>query len=317
MRGPHPTVAVENDTETRQGAIRRDSVDVAGEDDVRVYYREAFDGTVVAPPMPSVSEIKSIRVDPDKEASLSGWRDAFDGQDPWSRPWWKDQMMFKAHRGTLVHFHLLSLIGDTASDTYFHDIGPSAYGYEEYHSEYCLRKWSKQAPSASEDTIPTPPNNKYDGEHAWDKTVRDVSWALNKFETWWDTRNTVLETETYGYSQEHGFGGQYDLLYKRADGTTVLCDLKTSSDIRFDHKLQLAAYGLLCDYDIDQYLVLRIDPSNQAVTTSANEHIPVTGNDASAPTDVWDRTANGLQHQFLGLADEWRVQYADVDLSVE
>jgi len=88
--------------------------------------------------VPSVSVIKGLRTDPEKEDALQGWRDRFDGQSSWSRPWWNDQKQFKAVRGT-VHFTILNALGDASGETYFHEVGDSDWGMEEYYSEYVLK----------------------------------------------------------------------------------------------------------------------------------------------------------------------------------
>lgn len=285
------------------GDIQRTQVDVSDDKSIRVYYSAANN----LPPMPSVSVIKGLREDPQKEADLQGWRERFDGQSSWGRPWWRDQRQFKAYRGTLIHFAILSELGDAAGDTHYHEVGDDDWGREEYYAEYCLKKWSKKAPSANSDEVPyTPRNNKYDGQHAWDKAVRGMQWAARQFkqqiiDSGHLDRADVLAVEDFVYDQEYGYGGQYDLLYTDADGDTVLADLKTSSAIRFDHKLQSAAYRRAVEstgVTVDACEIIRLDPDSEEVVISHS--------------DDWDRTLEGLEHEFLGLADRAHtVEYAN------
>jgi len=279
--------------------------DNADSDSIRVYY--APDSP--APPMPSVTTIKGVRVDPEKEDSLEGWRTRFDGQSAYGRPWYKDQKVFKGYRGTLIHFAILNELGDASGDTYFHDVGESDYGKEEYWAEYCLKKWSRQAPSANSDEVPyVPRNNQYDGEHAWDKAMRGMRWATKAFkEQIIDTghlrRENVIDVESFVFDTQYGYGGQFDLLYETDDGETILSDLKTSSAIRFGHKLQSAAYKRAVENErgitVDQTEVLRLHPDSETVEIERS--------------DEWDRSLQGLQHEFLGLCDKaWGIEYSDV-----
>lgn len=275
------------------------SAESTGDDDeekIRVYYSPHYD----APPMPSVTVIKGVMVDPEKEKALQGWRDRFDGQSQWGRPWYKDQKFFKAYRGTLVHFAILSALGDAAGNTYFHEVGDDNWGKEEYWAEYNLKKWSKKAPSANSDEVPyTPRANKYDGEHAWDKAVRGMKWATRTFkkeiiDNGLLSPENVIDVEEYVFDTEYGYGGQFDLLYEDDDGKIILSDVKTSSGVRFGHKLQGAAYKRAVeserDITIDECEIIRLHPDKENVEVSRSSD--------------WDRTLDGLEHQFLGLCDE-------------
>jgi hypothetical protein len=325
--------------------IQREQVPTQGEgpddiEEIRVYYR--LDDEVV--PMPSVSVVKALREDAEKKEILEGWRSHYDGKSKWARPWYEDQKTFKGHRGTLVHFAILDALGDASGDTYYHDVGPDDdnWGREEYYSEYCLKKWSKKAPSANceDPDIRAPRENRYDGEHAWDRAVRGLKWATRAFKLAvmdgversphfeWHGEGPpseigrlepqhVLAVEEYVYNDVDGYAGQYDLLYEYPadeDGDfipnatesdtevtewrTVLADIKTSSGVRFDHKLQSAAYKRAIETtsppnhgrQIDECEIIRLYPDDEVVELSRSTE--------------WARTLEGMEHEFLGLVDE-------------
>jgi hypothetical protein len=297
-------VATGADTTIDDDRVRRDEVSPSewpDDEQVRVYYTPDF--TFVGP---SVTTVTDCREDPEKDEALDGWRDAYDGQSSYARPWWRDQMVFKQLRGTLAHYAMLATIGDPSGDTYYHRVGSENYGFEEYQAEYHLRKWSQFAPSASVDDQLTPRNNEYDGEHAWDRAMRDISWCVDAFKDWWRDDWTVLETETFVTATPlssdgvaRGYGGQLDLFYENHHGETVVCDLKTSSGIRTGYKLQLAAYARALDRHVDRLEVARFHPDSETVEVEDD-------------TD-WQRTRQGLDAEFVGLLDQaHHVEYADV-----
>ena len=286
-------------------------------DDIRVY----FDPEDEMSPAPSVSVIKALRDDPEKAESLQGWRDRYNGRSQWARPWYKDQKIYKGYRGTLIHYTILSALAsqataaidghdpdseahlDASGDTYFHQVGDDGYGYEEYEAEYALKKWSKHAPSANTEEVPGPQDNEYDGEHAWDRAVREMRWAGKTFKSQYlDTGHidpaTVLAIEAFVCNPEHSYAGQFDLLYER-DGETILADLKTSSAIRFDHKLQTAAYASAVehclDIDVDACEIIRLHPDKEV-------------HECSHSSD-WDRSIEGLQYEFFALAERSQITY--------
>jgi len=284
---------------------RHDTEEYGDEQEIRVYYSER------TPPMPSVSVIKELREDPERDDALAGWSDRYDGQSQWGRPWWRDQRQFKASRGVLVHFVILSELGEAAGDTYYHRVGDDNWGREEYEAEYTLKKWSTNAPSANSTEVPyTPRENKYDGVHAWDKAKRGARWAASAFHEQIIQANvfdptSVEAVEEFVVDEMYGYGGQFDLLFEHEERGTVIGDLKTSSGVRFGNKLQLAAYAhaveTSSEYDVDSVddaVIFRLHPDSETVEVSwASE---------------WDRSLEGLTHEFLGLADHARhVAYPD------
>jgi len=94
-------------------------------------------------------------------------------------------------------------------------------------------------------------------------------------------------------------GTTIDLLYEDPERGTVLSDLKTSSAIRFDHKLQSAAYKRAIESSswgpdtIHECEVIRLHPDKETVELSRSPD--------------WDRTLEGLAYQFLGLVDHCQM----------
>jgi len=259
--------------------LDRDTIQM-GDEEGRIYFTK--DKSLV---VPSVTTITNVRVDEDKKAALEGWRDRYDGSTQYKSPHWKDQLKFKGWRGTLAHFAVLNDLGDISSgaQSYFEDVGGD-YSYEEYWAEYKLKTFGE-----------------YDGADAFDKAVRGINYFCNEFDDIAEergiTEDSVIEVETYVVDKEYGYGGQYDLLYENKDGETVLCDLKTSSGIRTDYKLQLAAYANAIDYDVDRWEVIRIDPSRKEVEVETDED--------------WYREQSDLYEQFLGLCYRTHKLYVD------
>lgn len=80
--------------------------------------------------------------------------------------------------------------------------------------------------------------------------------------TEWKKRNNIVEitSEISLVSEEFKYGGTIDMLYK-VDGKWILADIKTSSGVYVDHKIQVAAYAELCrehGYDIVEVWILHL-----------------------------------------------------------
>jgi len=110
----------------------------------------------------------------------------------------------------------------------------------------------------------------------------------------------VIGVEQFVYDEDYGYAGQYDLLYyyidEEGNRRNVLADVKTSSAVRFDHKLQSAAYKRAVESSewgpdtIHECEILRLYPDKEVVEVSRSPQ--------------WDRTLDGLAHEFLGLCDK-------------
>jgi hypothetical protein len=99
--------------------------------------------------------------------------------------------------------------------------------------------------------------------------IKQAEWAYDSFLNWSQEKDiTVVESEKPLVSEKHGFGGQFDL-YAMVCGSMELIDLKTSSGIYDEHKIQVAGgYKILLEenkYIIDRIRILNIPRTN-------NEH---------------------------------------------
>jgi len=154
---------------------------------------------------------------------------------------------------------------------------------------------------------PAPPMPSVTTIKGVDKAMRGMRWATKAFkEQIIDTghlrRENVIDVESFVFDTQYGYGGQFDLLYETDDGQTILSDLKTSSAIRFDHKLQSAAYKRAVEsrknIEIDQTEVIRLHPDSETVEIERS--------------DEWDRSLRGLQHEFLALCDKcWNCEHSE------
>lgn len=270
--------------------VERGSVEIDGIGNVR-FYKDVDSGIEHA----SVTSIKDTRWTPDKDEGIQSWKNYRDGPKGTGQHW-EDIRDFKGHRGTLAHYACLDPLAER-----------ELYGDEEAESEQWIGDFGD-----------------YRGVDAQDKALRGVSWATNQFETVVDevgiSNGTVMEVEQYVWHDDPPFGGQYDLLYETADGTTRLCDLKTSklklngdyndetgdtakaADI-FDtasltedawsrlegYALQLSAYQRGCDFDIDECEVIWLSPDTHNVRVVRSDDLP--------------RTMDSYWREFAGLSE--------------
>jgi len=285
-------------------SLERDSIEIGG-DDRRIYFDRATERMGL-----SVSTVTDIRDNPEKKAALRGWRNAYDGSDSDSFPHHVEQMVYKQLRGTLGHYAILSNLGDVPK------------GDEEIEAEYILKNWDEERPSAQRDDV----NHQGDdhsiyGEQAWSKCMRDLSWVTSEFYDVADEEGinpeTTIATEDYVSFDDPLYRGQFDLLYEPPNGPVTLCDLKLSSGIRYDYKLQIAAYrnailhtdGYPDEYDegttsqnplhevdeIPRVQIIRLHPDSEVVEIQTN--------------DDWDTSIEELTAEFLALveraSEEW------------
>jgi hypothetical protein len=263
---------------------RGNLVDHTSEEATRIYYDERDEWMGL-----SVSDIKSYREDADKADAIAGWEQHYDGSSEYKSPHYKEQLAFKQARGTLGHYCVLSQLDNSLEKT-----------DEERSAEALLKNWASERPAMIETDVPYHGDpNAYDGEQAWSKAMRDINWAMEQFESIAEkvgiTADSTITVEEYVRNDDVNapYGGQFDLLFENDNGHTVLADLKFSSDIRLDHKLQLAAYAAACEYDVDELAVIWLSPDKDDATY--------------CPDDEWERSREGLTSEFIGLADRARV----------
>jgi hypothetical protein len=68
---------------------------------------------------------------------------------------------------------------------------------------------------------------------------------VNVYAEWWKASGWKLRlSEAMVIAPSTGYGGTFDLLAYDADGRTVLCDLKTGSNVYREAILQLCSYGM-------------------------------------------------------------------------
>jgi hypothetical protein len=73
----------------------------------------------------------------------------------------------------------------------------------------------------------------------------DLINSVLAFQDWFKSSGLrVILGDTAVASLDHGFGGKFDFLALDQDGRLVIGDFKTSSGIREDYALQVAAYGV-------------------------------------------------------------------------
>ena len=183
--------------------------------------------------LPSVSTVLDQTPEPE---GLKQWKKNFDGTG--GKPHWEDILMYKANRGTLIHYRLLNglLDGDM-------------HGPEEASSESTLRDSGN-----------------------WERYKEDLSFAVDAWQEIKQSRgitqDNVLDMECFVTNTDLGYAGQFDLLYIDKDGQVVLADLKTSKRIYPKHKKQLVAYDNALNLETDMLEIIRIHPDTQTWETS-------------------------------------------------
>lgn len=265
--------------------LDRDTLPI--DDEPRVYYSQTLKWMAL-----SVSTITGVREDPEKEAILDNWRSSYDGSDDDSYPHYREQTVYKQLRGTLGHYAILSELGTVPKSD------------EEREAETVLKEWDERRPSATEDGVDhVGDDHAYNGEQAWSRCMRDLSWVTKEFyehsDEWHISPETTIACEVYvAHDIESGepsnersettspdqpnYAGQFDLLYEHPEHGTTLCDLKLASGIRRDYKLQLAAYAQAIeqtdrDFDgravetVDRLQIIRLHPDSETIEVQTND----------------------------------------------
>lgn len=183
------------------------------------------DGDVL---LPSVTTVIDQQPEPE---GIKYWKKKYDGTN--GKKHWRDILMYKSNRGTMIHYKLLNEFSDE-------DI----FGTNEENSTEEL---------------------KLEGD--WDRYQSDLAYAED---AWGEIKtkrgineDSVLDVECFVTNISVGYAGQFDLLYVDDDSNVVLSDLKTGKGIYDKYKLQLTAYSKALNLDIDTLEVIRIHPDSE------------------------------------------------------
>lgn len=188
--------------------------------------------------LPSVSTVLDEMPEPD---GIKYWKKKYDGTGDTEH--WRDILMYKGNRGTLIHYNLLS---DFSTE--------DMYSKDEENSEDELKlegDWHRYQ------------EDRTYAQEAWDeiKRIRGI------------TPENVLNVECFVKNTSIGYAGQFDLLYVDEDSNVVLSDIKTSnvnSAPYEKHKMQLTAYMKALELDVDILEVLIIHPDTKGWKISHN-----------------------------------------------
>lgn len=192
--------------------------------------------------LPSVSTVLDEMPEPE---GIKYWKKKYDGQGDTKH--WREILMYKGNRGTLIHYNLLNEFADE-----------DMYSVDEEDSEEELKvegDWSRY----KEDCVYA--------EEAWEEIKRERGIS----------NENVLNVECFVKNANIGYAGQFDLLYLDEDSNVVLADIKTSN-ARYapyeKHKMQLTAYANALELDVDLLEVLIIHPDSQSWKISHNTDWP-------------------------------------------
>ncbi len=226
----HPSTKDSSSGQSVAGVqVTRETVEIDGIGECRVYKSEDEKR------YPSVSAVTDCRPNPDKEYGLRNWRRKHDGTGKTEH--YSDILKVKSHFGTLAHYHVLSPLTDR-----------ELWGDAEETAKRELQE-----------------HGEFRGVDAWTWEVRRFEFVQQGFyrALTEDDVTSVLGVERYVLDEDHGYGGQYDLLYTRStpDGEeTVLCDLKTGSGIYYENELQAVAYANAVATPVDSLKIVRAHP---------------------------------------------------------
>ncbi len=192
--------------------------------------------------LPSVSTVLDEMPEPD---GITFWKKKYDGQGDTKH--WRDILMYKGNRGTLIHYNLLNEFAD--EDMYSVDEEESA---DELKVEGDWHRYKE--------------DNTY-AEEAW-KDIKRIRGIADE---------NVLNVECFVKNTNIGYAGQFDLLYVDEDSNVVLSDIKTSNADYAPyekHKMQLVAYSKAIELDVDILEVLIIHPDSESWKISHNTDWP-------------------------------------------
>lgn len=161
-------------------------------------------------------------------------------------------------------------------------------------------------------------------EHLFAETTRivdvlrdNVDYFVDAFETVCETLgitdDSVITVEKFMLNDEHGYGGQCDLVYEDPEGNTVVADLKTSSGLRQKHRLQSVAYAKAVEQaddidveEVDRVEVIRIHPGSESWQVHTNE-VPAHVEDEESVTDDHWFTDKWGDFDYDSIEDMWET----------
>lgn len=271
--------------------LKRKSITFPDGEEGRIYYNPESDEY-----WPSVTTVTGYRDNPGKDNAIYYWKKKYDGKN--GNPYWEHLFDYSGPRGTFIHWYIQThlvdddLAGNEEEDAldwvktydtaypYVHSIAKNHRGTFTLPSS---RDYHRQLENDSE---PNPIT-------LTELLAKDATWALTAFanhcdqlgladtpfdesdceelQSYFETeirKENIIDTEIYVHNPDIGYAGQYDLLYKRPNGDTILADLKTSSQVSYEYKMQLCAYAQSIDVDVDELEVIRLQPDKKDVEIS-------------------------------------------------
>jgi len=198
----------------------------------------------------------------EKPVELTEWQERNNGEGDNANH--EHLLWYKANRGTLLHYEVLSMFEDSHEQTelYSEDEASSEEELFDNHSPsktYSVMKDKRMLSSEDEfktkDVLP----EIYEEDKEMFEQIFNVIAIRNGINS-----DTVREIEKmFIVEPEEGikYGGQIDMVYEK-DGKTIVADLKTSSGVRDKHLLQGAAYAKALDEEDVVVQVIRIHPDS-------------------------------------------------------
>lgn len=218
-----------------------------------------------------VLSVTTILNEMEKPAALTEWQNRNDGEGDNANH--EHLLWYKANRGTLCHYAALSIFEDAHDEA-------ELYSEDEAQSEEELDQ--RDDPSTTFSLLKD--KGLVESEDQFEELKQqlqitdiyneDIKAFQNIFRTIMLDKGVqpkhVQEIEKMFITQpgKHGYGGQVDMIYTDPKtGETIICDLKTSSQVYDKHLIQGAAYAKAMENEqvIDSYdkvEVIRIHPDS-------------------------------------------------------
>lgn len=210
-----------------------------------------------------VLSVTTILDEMEKPEELTAWQDRNDGEGDNADH--EHLLWYKANRGTLLHYEVLSMFEDAheEAELYSEDESSSEDELFDSHSPNKVYSILKDKDILEKQANFDPEDISLEEIYQEDKKIfkqifNTIALANNI------NKDTVEEIERMFIAEPEegvGYGGQIDMIYKEGD-KTVVADLKTSSGVREKHLLQGAAYAKAVGEDNIAVEVIRIHPDS-------------------------------------------------------